>query len=92
MQIDFEGTLKNEEEARIVAEMELTKICDSWILPAWDEVDWSRIRELRIRDLLETRARVADAIQMSYCIECPDIAKHVSMISATHADTTDSKM
>ena len=70
--------LKNLEEAVRCAQGEIAKICASWGQPQWDELDWSRIKELTTRDILEHRNREAVKVKQAWCIACPSFVKHVS--------------
>jgi len=60
------------------AEKELTKYTNSWVDPAWDEVDWQRLKELQVREIMEKRQAQADIVQSAHCLQCPDFVKHVS--------------
>lgn len=57
---------------------ELSRLCQSWELPEWDELDWGKIKDLSIRDLLEKRREEAEISQRCVCVSCPDFLKHVS--------------
>lgn len=57
---------------------ELSRLCQSWTLPEWDELDWSKIKDMTTRELLEKRRQVAEAAQQGACISCPEFLKHVS--------------
>jgi antiviral helicase SKI2 len=57
---------------------ELSRLCQSWELPEWDELDWGKIKDLSIRDLLEKRRQEAEISQHCACVSCPDFLKHVS--------------
>ena len=70
--------LKHREEQKKLAEGEIAKICSSWDQPQWDELDWSRIKELTTRDILEHRKKEAVTAQQSYALECLNFVKHVS--------------
>lgn len=66
------------EEATKFADKELTKYTSSWLKTAWDEIDWSRIKELQVRDILDQRQAQAEIAQSGHCLQCPDFLKHVS--------------
>lgn len=61
------------------AKDQLSRIVSSWTSSAWQEIDFSRIKDMNIRQLLEARSKAAhDAQEGEDCIVCPDLAKHVS--------------
>ena len=57
---------------------ELEKICKSWERDEWNELDWSRIKELQLREILEQRKQKALLSQGCQCLLCPQFLKHVS--------------
>lgn len=59
------------------AEVQLAKICASWKASFWEELDWSRIKLLSIRDTLEVRKQQLQSAQQAHCLECPNFVKHV---------------
>lgn len=77
-QIRLDDLLKHREEQASFAEGEIANMCVSWDQPQWDEVDWSRIKELMTRDLLEYRKQEAVKAQQAHCVECPNFVQHVS--------------
>ncbi|KAJ5787717.1 hypothetical protein N7457_002707 [Penicillium paradoxum] len=66
-------------EAVYWAEKELHQYTNSWIDTAWDEIDWQRIKEMEVRDVLDKRRAQAQIVQTSHCLECPDFVKHFEM-------------
>ncbi|KAK4695409.1 antiviral helicase SKI2, partial [Lecanoromycetidae sp. Uapishka_2] len=75
--IGIDDLLKHREEAVKFAEEELVKICSSWSKSQWDELDWSRIKELTTRDILESRKQEASKVQQAHCLDCPKFVKHI---------------
>lgn len=69
-------------EAIKFADKELSKLCSSWTSPAWDEMDWDRMKELQVRDILEKRQAQAAIAQSCRCLECPNFLKHVCALSS----------
>ncbi|OBT73414.1 hypothetical protein VF21_08078 [Pseudogymnoascus sp. 05NY08] len=63
----------------LAAVAELSRLCQSWTLPEWDELDWSKIKDMTTRELLEKRRQVAEAAQQGACISCPEFLKHYAM-------------
>lgn len=59
---------------------EISKICSPWTAPYWDELDWSRIKQLSLRDTLEKRKQEIVVAQNARCVECPNFARHVSNV------------
>jgi antiviral helicase SKI2 len=57
---------------------ELSRICSSWELDVWDELDWARIKDLQLRDILQQRTQEAASSQECVCLTCPQFLKHVS--------------
>lgn len=51
----------------------------SWTSNAWDEQDWTKVNDLRVRELLAERQMVAQKAQSAKCLDCPDFVKHFSM-------------
>ncbi|KAJ5281701.1 hypothetical protein N7478_007073 [Penicillium angulare] len=66
-------------EAAKFGDKELTKFTKSWVNSAWDEIDWSRIKELQVRDILSKRQAQAQIIQSARCLSCPNFVKHFEM-------------
>ena len=59
------------------SELQLTRICGSWKASYWEELDWSRIKLLSIRDTLEARKVDLQRAAGAQCLSCPDFVKHV---------------
>lgn len=62
---------------------DLSKNYEPWEYPQWDELDWSRIKELTTRDILEYRKQEAVKAQRVHALECPNFFKHVSSDNCT---------
>jgi antiviral helicase SKI2 len=65
-------------EALKFGDKELSKHCASWEDSTWDELDWARVKELQVRDILNHRQAQAAIAQSCQCLSCPDFLKHVS--------------
>ncbi|CAG8009507.1 unnamed protein product [Penicillium olsonii] len=81
-QVKFSGPmwyLNIRKESIKWAERELAQYTESWVDPVWDEVDWQRLKELQVRELMEKRQAQADIVQSSHCLQCPDFVKHFEM-------------
>ena len=69
--------LESNDEATKFAVGEAAKIRAAWDQPTWDELDWSRIKELRSWEIVENRRQEAIKVQNARALECPDFVKHV---------------
>lgn len=64
-----------------VVEEEFIMLYSSWISPTWDELDWSKVKDLQVRELLVERQKMATIAQNAESLNCPNFVKHVSIIS-----------
>lgn len=64
----------------IGAKDELWRLCSSWELNEWNELDFSRIKDLQLRDILSKRVEVTSSCQKANCLQCPQFTKHVSLL------------
>ena len=72
--------LKIKSESAKIAERELSKLCQTWTLPEWNEYNYlARIKEVQIRDTIELREQYRETINASHCLSCPDFVKHFTM-------------
>ncbi|KAL4818822.1 armadillo-type protein [Aspergillus spinulosporus] len=71
--------LNIKKEAIRFADKELSKLCSSWTTSVWDELDWARIKELQLRDILDKRREQANTAQSCDCLKCPKFLKHFEM-------------
>lgn len=44
---------------------------------SWDELDWGKVKDLQVRELLVERQKMADIAQNAQCLKCPHFLKHV---------------
>jgi antiviral helicase SKI2 len=65
-------------EAVKFADYELSKLCSTWRSEIWDELDWERVKELQVRDILDKRQSQAVVAQSCQCLSCPQFLRHVS--------------
>ncbi|KAL8834030.1 MAG: hypothetical protein Q9170_003961 [Blastenia crenularia] len=79
VKLDLDGLLNHRDEAVTSADEELSKICSSWHLPAWDELDWGRLKDLHARDILQFRHQSLLKAEAVRCIECPQFVRHYVM-------------
>jgi antiviral helicase SKI2 len=66
-------------EDYLKAKEELARICTDWEEPQWDELDYSRIKDLQLRDILAKRVEQSVISQKASCLQCPQLVKHVSV-------------
>jgi len=45
----------------------------------FDEIDWSRLKEMTVRDILDRRRTFASDAQSAHCLTCPNFVKHFGM-------------
>lgn len=62
------------------AREELERLCKSWELKDWDEQDYSKIKEIELRDLLSKRQEQSKIAQKASALRCNQFIKHVSMV------------
>lgn len=81
--------LKSEIEQKKFAEKDFIEHYSDWSSTVYDEIDWSKVQELRIRELLHDKAKIAAVCQSVSCLSCPQFLKHVSALSICkiHANT-----
>ena len=70
--------LKSPVEQQKFAEKDFISTYSSWTSSVYDEQDWSKVLELRVRELLSERDEVASRCQKAKCLTCPSFLKHVS--------------
>ena len=61
-----------------VAEQEFVKKYSDWSDSVYDELDWAKVKELQVRELLAERQKMAAIAGNADCLSCPNIVKHVS--------------
>lgn len=60
------------------AQDELLGLCTDWTTSTWDELDWYKVKDMTVRELLDQRKAVAAKAQDAKCLQCPTFVKHVS--------------
>jgi antiviral helicase SKI2 len=60
------------------AQEEVMRLCSSWELDEWNELDFSRITNLHLREILAKRVDDSVVAQKAKCLQCPQFIKHVS--------------
>lgn len=79
-EIDVPGVQSKETDAMSKAKIQLLRAASSWTSATWQEIDYSRIKDINIRQMLESRSKAASEAQEGEdCILCPELPKHVSL-------------
>ncbi|KAK2853212.1 hypothetical protein FQN49_005295 [Arthroderma sp. PD_2] len=71
--------LNVKKEALKVAEKEFSKLCASWTDKTWDELDWGKVKDMPVREVLDQRSQQAKLAQSCACLQCPQFLKHFEM-------------
>ncbi|KAK4493906.1 hypothetical protein PRZ48_015091 [Zasmidium cellare] len=80
LQIDVAAIQQRDQEAMANAKKELLAACSSWTSQSWRELDYDRfLKDMTIRNLMETRKQAAEIAQACECIHCPNFPKHFAM-------------
>lgn len=79
VRIDIDGLLTDKERGNCHTDKEILQIFESWQSSHWDEMDWSRIKELTIREILERRKQEHLTIDNARSLECSLFVHHFSM-------------
>lgn len=61
------------------AKDQLFKICQNWESTDWDEVDWFKIKDVYLRELLNRREELSEIAQKSKALTCPQFISHFAM-------------
>ncbi|KAK5084055.1 Antiviral helicase ski2 [Exophiala xenobiotica] len=68
--------LRTAAEQTKFAERDFVEKYADWTSSSYEEQDWSKVQEMRTRELLNERAEVASICQTVKCLECPNFLKH----------------
>ena len=63
-----------------VVEEDFIELYSSWMSTAWDELDWSKVKDLQVRELLVERQKMAIISQNAESVNCPNFVRHVSTV------------
>jgi antiviral helicase SKI2 len=80
--IKSDGTFKalnNKKEKQKLAEDKLIPLCKSWTYRDWEEVNWRKIKDLSLQNVLDARAKEAAEAQNRKCLTCPKFMQHFTM-------------
>jgi len=70
---------KRDAEEHEADKEEIVTLCSNWESSAFDEVDWTKIRDMPVREILDKRKAIAATSQECQALECPDFVKHASV-------------
>ncbi|KAI9782594.1 MAG: hypothetical protein M1839_004839 [Geoglossum umbratile] len=59
VKFDIAGALNGDSGALEKGQEEVAKFYDSWMAPEWDELDWTRIKDMHLRSVLDERKKEA---------------------------------
>ena len=79
LRIEIDDLLIQKGEGNSLVDEEVSRVFESWQSSHWDEMDWSRIRELSIRDIFDRRKQEHLIIDDARSVECPQFLRHFSM-------------
>ncbi|KAH5121433.1 hypothetical protein HBH71_056960 [Parastagonospora nodorum] len=71
--------LNRKKDTLKLAQDQFLPLCQSWNYEDWDEYDYSRIKSMKFRELMETRVKEGQNAVDKKCLECPDFLKHFEM-------------
>ncbi|KAG9902827.1 antiviral helicase, partial [Aureobasidium melanogenum] len=81
LQFDVTGASSKMPEAMEQLKEQLLGACSSWTSATWQEADYSRIKEIGIRNILDERSKAAhDAQENKECVLCENLEKHFAMM------------
>jgi antiviral helicase SKI2 len=60
-----------------LAQDQFLPLCGSWDYEDWDEYDYSKIKSLKFRELVEGRMKEGQNAVSKECLKCPNFLKHV---------------
>ncbi|TVY37961.1 putative ATP-dependent RNA helicase [Lachnellula subtilissima] len=61
------------------AKEDLLNLCKSWSNDEWNEMDFSKVHDMQLRDILTKRVEQAAIAQKAVCLDCPQFIKHFAM-------------
>jgi antiviral helicase SKI2 len=71
--------LNRKKDTLKLAQDQFLPLCQSWNYEDWDEYDYSRIKSMKFRELMETRVKEGQNAVDKKCLECPTFLKHFEM-------------
>lgn len=86
---DVSAIQSKEQEAMTAVKKELMTACSSWTSSTWEEIDYSRIKDMSMRGLLDERTKASQTAQERECVLCLNLEKHVSHFLPHYASPRD---
>ena len=83
VQLDPSDLLAHDRDLPQQAQDELLDLCSEWTSSIWDEQDFSRVKDMTVREILDNRKVAAAAAQDARSVSCPHFVKHVSLLGGT---------
>ncbi|KAI9704524.1 MAG: hypothetical protein M1820_005598 [Bogoriella megaspora] len=77
--VDLHGMTNYSQDALTNARKEVAALCSSWTSGIWTEVDWYRVKDLNVRNILTERKKYAAAASNCEAILCSQLPKHFAM-------------
>ncbi|KAF2761126.1 antiviral helicase [Pseudovirgaria hyperparasitica] len=72
-------SLNDRKGALEVAKDQFVPVCKSWDFSDWNELDWTKIKDLSFQNILEARKQEAETAQHRACLQCPKFVEHFTM-------------
>lgn len=79
LQADVTGVQSKEPEAMKAVKAELLAACSSWTSSTWQEINYDRLTNMAIRNIMDERTKAAALAQERECVLCPNLDKHFAM-------------
>lgn len=79
--------LKSDPVQKQLVEEEFTAKYSNWESADLDELQWDKVKDLQVRELLAERQKVGQIAQGGHCLTCPDFLRHVSASITTCRQT-----
>ncbi|KAF4550909.1 ATP-dependent RNA helicase-like protein 1 [Elsinoe fawcettii] len=58
---------------------DLLASCASWTYSTWEEMDYSKLKEVGVRNIIDERRKFAESAQEKEAVLCPTLDKHFAM-------------
>jgi antiviral helicase SKI2 len=69
----------SKKESKQFATDQLLPLVQSWAFQDWDELNWRKIKDLTVQNLLDERKKIGDEAQDKKCLTCPKFLQHYTM-------------
>jgi antiviral helicase SKI2 len=71
--------LNDKKETMKLANDQFIPLCASWGYRDWEEVNWRKIKDMALQNLLDARQKAAEGAQNRKCLTCPKFLQHFTM-------------